>query len=72
MPNGNIVHYIEDHPESDRLPLVRSLTASAIVILIKIPKLAQSASGLCYLHEHNPGLIHGDIKGVRHSVFVIN
>ena len=25
-------------------------------------QIAQSASGLLYLHEHDPGLIHGDIK----------
>jgi len=48
MSHGNIMDYIEAHPEVDRLPL-----------------LAQSASGLCYLHEHNPGLIHGDIRGAN-------
>jgi len=31
----------------------------------KLALLAQCAQGLLYLHTHNPGLVHGDVKGAN-------
>ena len=30
-----------------------------------VSKLEEIASGLCYLHGHDPQIFHGDLKGVR-------
>ncbi|PBK82470.1 kinase-like protein [Armillaria gallica] len=46
--NGNIVSYLEVHPDHDRLTSV-----------------VQVAEGVKYLHNHNPPIVHADIRGAN-------
>ncbi|PBK82474.1 kinase-like protein [Armillaria gallica] len=50
MMNGNIMSYLEIHPDHDRLTSVcRTLLAE----------------GMKYLHNHNPPIVHADIRGAN-------
>ncbi|KAK0485347.1 kinase-like domain-containing protein [Armillaria luteobubalina] len=48
MVNGNIMSYLETHPDHDRLE-----------------SLIQIAEGMKYLHNHNPPIVHADIRGAN-------
>ncbi|KAK0435893.1 kinase-like domain-containing protein [Armillaria borealis] len=48
MINGNIMFYLEAHPDHDRLT-----------------SLVQVAEGMKYLHNHDPPIIHADIRGAN-------
>ncbi|KAK0437918.1 kinase-like domain-containing protein [Desarmillaria tabescens] len=48
MVNGNIMSYLEAHPDHDRLTL-----------------LIQVAEGMKYLHNHDPPIVHADIRGAN-------
>ncbi|TDL24377.1 kinase-like protein [Rickenella mellea] len=51
MSAGNIVKYLENNPNGDRLAL-----------------LGDVVNGLAYLHDFQPAIIHGDLKGA--NIFV--
>lgn len=62
MSGGNLPRYINDHPNADRLGLVK------VPDIVCVPRLRWFqlhgvAKGLSYLHTCN--VIHGDLKGVR-------
>ncbi|KAK0231896.1 kinase-like domain-containing protein [Armillaria nabsnona] len=46
--NGDIMSYLETHPDHDRLT-----------------SLVQVAEGMKYLHNHNPPIVHADIRGAN-------
>ncbi|PBK74612.1 kinase-like protein [Armillaria solidipes] len=48
MINGNIMSYLEAHPDHDRLT-----------------SLVQVAEGMKYLHNHDPPIVHADIRGAN-------
>ncbi|KAK0222061.1 kinase-like domain-containing protein [Armillaria fumosa] len=48
MVNGNIISYLEAHPNHNRLT-----------------SLIQIAEGMRYLHEHDPPIVHADIRGAN-------
>ncbi|KAK0449329.1 kinase-like domain-containing protein [Armillaria borealis] len=48
MINGNIMSYLEAHPDHDRLI-----------------SLVQVAEGMKYLHNHDPPIVHADIRGAN-------
>lgn len=66
--NGTISHYLKNHSQANRMSLVSLdifLTLNSILIGQQI---IQIASGIVYLHAFEPVIIHGDLKGVRHSL----
>ncbi|KAK0449321.1 kinase-like domain-containing protein [Armillaria borealis] len=48
MINGNIMSYLEAHPDHDRLI-----------------SMVQVAEGMKYLHNHDPPVVHADIRGAN-------
>ena len=62
MYGGDLTEYITDHPEADRLSLVRIFY---YIVQHTYPptQLSGVAEGLNYLHSCN--VIHGALKGVR-------
>ncbi|KAK0188261.1 kinase-like domain-containing protein [Armillaria mellea] len=48
MINGNIMSYLEAHPDQDRLK-----------------SLVQVVEGMKYLHNHDPPIVHADIRGAN-------
>lgn len=65
MPNGDVRHYAKNHPEVDRLQLVRHIALSPSFLLgshIRC-QLLDICNGLQALHDHD--VIHGDLKSVR-------
>ena len=64
MVDGNIMDFTSEHPEANRLRLVRLVSISPQSSNLKIPvKLAEAASGLHYLHSLD--IIHSSLKPVR-------
>jgi serine/threonine protein kinase len=74
MTHGNILDFIDESPEADRLSLVCACCKPAATFLSK-HQIAQCSHGLRYLHDYHPGLVHGNIKGVsaflRHHLRLI-
>lgn len=63
--NGNILQYLQEYPDANRLRLVSLCLPCAADV--HVAKITQVAEGLVYLHE-DAGLVHGDIKGVSHTL----
>lgn len=66
MENGDIMNYIKEHPEVERLQLVSHLISTSRPKILPFSwrvQLIQIASGLSYLHQQD--FVHGDIKPVR-------
>jgi len=66
MSNGNLSDYSRDHPDVDKLGLVRGYPRQRRqlpndMILIQY-QLLGVARGLAYLHQYN--LVHGNLTGV--------
>lgn len=67
-PSGNVMEYLKakDTPLADRLPFVCSICLWFEHCRSKLAaQIIGIANGIKYLHEHNPPIIHGDIRGVR-------
>ena len=66
MPNGNVMEYTRSNPRANRLRLVSSVVRFLEVLYSdnRNPQLSEVAFGVTYLHEL--GIVHGDLKGVRH------
>ena len=62
MPGGNLVEYIANNPNADRLGLV-SVPPLPCADSLPHRQLSDVAEGLNYLHHCS--VIHGDLKGVR-------
>ena len=62
MPGGELLQYIGNHANADRIGLVGVLPVASIYANRR-HQLTDVAKGLCYLHSCN--VIHGDLKGVR-------
>ena len=68
MIDGNIMDFITKHPEVNRLRLVRlTFVPPSIHKSSSVPQLAETASGLQYLHSMD--IVHSDIKPVRVTQF---
>ena len=64
MVNGNIVDYLELHPDSDRWSLVSDHFIPLVCLGVIFLQSLDVALGLEHLHSFNPKVIHGDLKGV--------
>lgn len=71
MANGNAHDYVRNNDVSP-IRLVRSSLESLVSIGVHTTQLIGVASGLCYLHAHNPHPIyHGNLRGVCISMLFI-
>ena len=61
MPGGNLLEYIKNNLDADRLKLV-GVTPSELTRADSSYQLSDVAGGLSYLHSRN--VIHGNLKGV--------
>ena len=67
MANGTITEYVRKNPMVDRISLVSGFVPAVTVSFeCQISQLWDVADGLHYLHSRN--VIHGDLKGVSHSI----
>lgn len=64
MANGNIVDYLEQHPDADRWSLVSDLFIPPVSMHHFFLQSHDIVLGLEYLHSFKPQVIHGDLKGV--------
>jgi hypothetical protein len=65
MVNGNLVDFINAHPDVDRITLVGfalEVSLSSIFDECTSLQLEGVAEGLVYIHGQ--GMVHGDLKGV--------
>lgn len=63
MGSGNIREFLREHPDANRLGLVRPSPYSQSGGSSSIRQLCDVAEGLNYIHSRN--VVHGAIKGVR-------
>ena len=71
MPNGNVMEYVRSNPEANRLRSVSPAAHSPWELTFICPnnlQLSEVASGVTYLHEL--GIVHGDLKGVSHYIYM--
>ena len=68
MEDGKITEYVKKNPKVDRINLVSGFVPVVTVseFECQISQLWDVADGLHYLHSRN--VIHGDLKGVSHSI----
>jgi hypothetical protein len=64
MPYGNILLYLEKHPNCSRLKLVSAGCLLLVLLVMESVKMHEAASGVEYLHLLQSPLLHGDIKAV--------
>ncbi len=66
MDNGNIMSYLQVHPDHNRHTSVRERTPLHSVRAKAIfSQLVQVVEGMRYLHNLDPPIVHADIRGVR-------
>jgi|ERR1700722_398319 len=61
LRNGNARDYVYNHPNCDRMMIVRQILETSADYL-PVSQLHHVSLGLVYLHNHN--VIHGDLKAV--------
>ena len=67
MENGSITQYVKKKPDVDRVGLVSRFVPTVTTLFeCQISQLWDVADGIHYLHSCN--VIHGDLKGVSHSI----
>jgi serine/threonine protein kinase len=67
MENSRITEYVRENPNVDRIGLVSGFSFAVTTPFERqILQLWDVADGLHYLHSRD--VIHGDLKGVSHSV----
>lgn len=64
MGNGNILTYLQDNEDVDRLELVSSFFVHCNLEYLRTDKIDGIALGLRYLHAQSPPVVHGDLRGV--------
>jgi len=64
--NGNVMDFICEYPEVNRLLIVGNARHPVFSILTPSCQLHQVSSGMMYLHSQS--IIHADLKAVRDSV----
>ena len=66
MPNGSLFEYLREHPDVDKLGLVRGYLRHCADLLMTQAlyryQLLDIAQGLAYLHQYN--VVHGNLTGV--------
>ena len=63
LKNGNCRDYIKQHPNADRLHIVRGFGMPVLSKYdLKPTQLYDISLGLVHLHSHQ--IVHGDLKGV--------
>ena len=62
MENGNIVEFLEDNEQGNRLKLARTMFHFMRLSIESGKQLEDAARGLQYLHSMD--LAHGDLKAV--------
>jgi serine/threonine protein kinase len=70
MKNGNVMAFLETYPDFNRSSLVNYHSflgkwCSEIILQVR-----DIASGLKYLHNLDPPVVHGDIKGVSMTIII--
>jgi serine/threonine protein kinase len=69
LKNGNARDYVYDHPDCDRIMIVRCTYSQGIcIICLSLPQLYHISLGLVYLHNNN--VMHGDLKAVLYHFSV--
>jgi serine/threonine protein kinase len=67
MENSRITEYVRENPNVDRINLVSGFSSTVTTSFERqILQLWDVADGLHYLHSRD--VIHGDLKGVSHSI----
>jgi serine/threonine protein kinase len=65
LENGNARHYLQKHPDRDRLQIVRLSNFHVLVLLMFTVYMQLHGISLGLVHLHSHGIIHGDLKAVR-------
>jgi hypothetical protein len=62
LKNGNARDYVCNHPECDRIMIVRPFYSPGECIEYLVGQLHHISLGLVYLHHNN--VMHGDLRAV--------
>ena len=67
LKNGNCRDYLQEHPNGDRLQIVRSTNILAWSHYDAMHQLYDISLGLVHLHSIR--IVHGDLKGVSSLMY---
>ena len=62
MENGNLISFLEKHPEHDRWEAVSGCQPLP-KDYVPSPQILEIAEAIRYLHEYDPPIVHADIRG---------
>ena len=65
LENGNARHYLQKHPDHDRLQIVRLSNFHVRVLPTFTIHMQLHGISLGLVHLHSRGIVHGDLKAVR-------
>ena len=69
MDNGNICEFLRAKTDVNLFELVCSLSRGpyihVVMMITWLSQLGDVTTGLTYMHDQ--GIVHGDLKGVRHE-----